>query len=62
MIRRIIPKQRTRAKAGSRKRRRYTLERLIGAITEENRHGVVDWGQPVGNEIWWSRRRRCYQN
>jgi antitoxin MazE len=34
------------------KRRRYNLEHLINGITEENRHPEVDWGPPVGNEIW----------
>jgi antitoxin MazE len=33
-------------------RRRYRLEDLIVGITEENRHGEVDWGRPIGNEIW----------
>jgi antitoxin MazE len=35
-----------------RKRRRYNLEQLINAITEENRHPEIDWGTPVGNEVW----------
>ena len=61
MIRRISPKRRSRVKVGSRKRRRYTLKRLVRAITAENRHGETDWGQPVGNEIWWSPRRRLYR-
>jgi antitoxin component of MazEF toxin-antitoxin module len=52
MICRITPRRRTRAKVGTRKRRRYTLEQLIRAITEENRQGEVDSGQPLGNEIW----------
>jgi antitoxin MazE len=34
------------------KRRRYSLETLIGQITEENRHTAVEWGPPVGNEAW----------
>jgi antitoxin component of MazEF toxin-antitoxin module len=50
MIRRVARK-RSRAKVTSRKRRRYTLEQLIRAITEENRHGETDWGRPVGEEI-----------
>jgi antitoxin component of MazEF toxin-antitoxin module len=52
MIRRIVPKRRSRAKVRSRKRRRYTLEQLIRAITEENCHGETDWGESVGEEIW----------
>ncbi len=38
--------------SGPKKRRRYNLENLINGITEENRHPAVDWGPPVGNEIW----------
>ncbi len=34
------------------KKPRYTLEELVAGITPENRHGVVDWGPPVGNEAW----------
>lgn len=29
-----------------------TLEELISRITDENRHDLVDWGPPVGNEVW----------
>jgi antitoxin MazE len=38
--------------AKPRQRRRYRLEDLIVGITEENRYGELDWGQPVGNESW----------
>jgi hypothetical protein len=38
--------------AEPRKRRRYNLERLINGITEENRQPEIDWGRPLGNEIW----------
>jgi len=38
--------------AKRRRRRRYNLENLIDGITEENRHPEVDWGPPVGNEVW----------
>jgi antitoxin MazE len=38
--------------AKPKKRRRYVLEQLIDDITEENRHPEVQWGPPVGNEIW----------
>jgi antitoxin MazE len=34
------------------KRRRYTLEQLIDGITQENRHRELEWGPPVGNEVW----------
>lgn len=29
-----------------------TLEELVAGITEENKHGEWDTGQPVGNEVW----------
>jgi antitoxin MazE len=35
-----------------RTRRRYRLENLIAGITEENRHSEIEWGPPVGNEVW----------
>ena len=38
--------------AKPRKRRRYRLEDLIAGITKENYHREVDWGGPVGNEVW----------
>ncbi len=38
--------------AKRRRRRRYDLEKLINAITEENRHPEIDWGPAVGNEVW----------
>ncbi len=31
---------------------RISLEDLIKGITPENVHGEVDWGDPVGKEIW----------
>ena len=31
---------------------RETLERLLDQITEDNRHDEVDFGPPVGEEIW----------
>ena len=30
----------------------YTLEALVDGITDLNRHDEIDWGQPVGNEVW----------
>lgn len=30
----------------------YTLEELVDGITDENRHEEIDWGRPVGNEVW----------
>lgn len=29
-----------------------TLESLVAGITPENRHKEIDWGKPVGNEVW----------
>lgn len=31
---------------------RLTLETLVAGITPENRHGELDWGPPVGKEVW----------
>jgi len=31
---------------------KLTLEALVSRITPENRHGEIDWGKPVGNEVW----------
>jgi antitoxin MazE len=36
----------------ARRRRRYTLEELLDGITKESYHAEVDWGPPVGNEVW----------
>ena len=30
---------------------RYTLEKLLEGITEENLHGEIDFGEPVGKEM-----------
>lgn len=35
-----------------RRKRRYTLDELVAGITPENRHQELDWGPPVGNEVW----------
>jgi antitoxin MazE len=35
-----------------RARRRYTIEELVAGITKKNRHRHVDWGPPVGGEVW----------
>jgi antitoxin MazE len=32
--------------------RRYSLEQLVAGIRPENRHRELEWGPPVGNEIW----------
>ena len=31
---------------------KYTLRELVDGITEENRHGEIDSGEPRGAEIW----------
>jgi antitoxin MazE len=31
---------------------KITLESLVAAITPENCHEEIDWGKPVGNEVW----------
>ena len=31
---------------------KYTLAEMLSRITDENRHGEVDWGDVVGNEVW----------
>jgi antitoxin MazE len=31
---------------------RMSLEDLAKGITPENIHGEIDWGEPVGKEIW----------
>jgi antitoxin MazE len=30
----------------------YTLESLLAGITDANLHADVDWGPPVGKEVW----------
>ena len=32
--------------------RRYDLQQLVKEITPENKHQLVDWGKPIGEEIW----------
>jgi antitoxin component of MazEF toxin-antitoxin module len=34
-----------------RKASRYDIDKLAAAITPENRHGEIDTGRPVGNEL-----------
>jgi len=35
-----------------RRKRRYTLDELVGRITPRNRHDEIDWGAGVCNEAW----------
>ena len=34
------------------KRKKLSLDELVAAITPDNIHKEVDWGSPVGKEIW----------
>jgi antitoxin MazE len=34
------------------RQQRYDLQQLLEQITPENRHDLVDWGKPVGKEVW----------
>ncbi|CAN5663687.1 AbrB/MazE/SpoVT family DNA-binding domain-containing protein [soil metagenome] len=34
------------------KKPKYTLEELLDGVTEENLHGEIDFGKPIGKEIW----------
>jgi antitoxin MazE len=34
------------------RKRSYDLKELVDQITPENRHGLIDWGKPVGKEAW----------
>jgi antitoxin MazE len=33
-------------------RPRVSLAELLAKVTPENRHDLVDWGPPVGKEVW----------
>jgi antitoxin MazE len=35
-----------------RRRRRYTMAELLEGFTPDTQPGEVDWGPPVGREIW----------
>lgn len=30
----------------------FDIDDMIDAITPDNRHEAVDWGPPVGKEVW----------
>ena len=34
------------------KKKRRTLDDMLKGITKEKLHAEIDWGSPVGNEIW----------
>lgn len=34
------------------KRKKINLDELVTAITPNNVHEAIDWGSPVGKEVW----------
>ncbi len=30
----------------------YDIDELVAGITDNNRHGEIDFGPPVGSEVW----------
>lgn len=30
----------------------FSLDQLVNGITEENMHDLIEWGAPVGGEVW----------
>lgn len=34
------------------KKQKPTLEEMMAQITPENQHDEIDWGKPVGKEVW----------
>ncbi len=34
----------------SRRKGRYSLDKLVSGITPDNRHAEIDWGPAIGNE------------
>jgi antitoxin MazE len=34
------------------KKQEYSLEELLAGVTKKNLHSEVDFGLPVGNEVW----------
>jgi antitoxin MazE len=46
---RIRKPKRTRSRKSQ---NRPALQDLVSRITPENRHELVDWGAPVGKEVW----------
>jgi antitoxin component of MazEF toxin-antitoxin module len=31
---------------------KYSIQKLLAKVTDQNRHAESDWGHPVGNEVW----------
>ncbi len=34
------------------KKNRKKLENLVSKITSENKHKELNWGEPIGKEVW----------
>lgn len=30
----------------------FSLDQLVNGITDENQHELIEWGVPVGGEVW----------
>ncbi|EBL1739799.1 MazF-MazE toxin-antitoxin system antitoxin MazE [Salmonella enterica] len=30
----------------------FSLDQLVDGITDENLHDLIEWGAPVGGEVW----------
>ena len=37
---------------GSGRVQRYTLAELVEGITPDNQHGLIDFGNAIGREVW----------
>lgn len=33
-------------------KKKETLEQMVRKINKKNRHAEIDWGKPVGKEVW----------
>ena len=45
-------KTKTLAVAKPRKKRKLSLAQMLKGVTKKNRPGEIDWGAPVGREVW----------
>lgn len=34
------------------KKNKYSLDKLLAQVSEENKHSEIDTGEPAGEEIW----------
>ena len=48
----IIPEKGGLVLRPAKKRGKFTLKGLLKGMKKENFHEYVDWGKPVGKEIW----------